>query len=58
MPAARHNTFPGEVFLRVAADALAWCPAVAYVRAAADWAGVPVRQECEELTDSPGAPAG
>ncbi len=121
----RNNTFPGEVFLRVAADALAWCgaspagpvalegmrerflpesagrgrdrrklqfavlaaaalhggvepdlldevawwqaddfwqyallAAVAYIRAAADRAGVPVRQACQELTERPGQPSG
>jgi hypothetical protein len=118
------NTFPGEVFLRLAADALNWCgasqadplpleglrerllpectfrgrrnaklqyavlaaaalhggtepdlldevawwraddfwqyalfAAVAYIRAAASRAGVPVRQACQELTQSPGHPA-
>src|SRR5580704_13614749 len=120
----RGNTFPGEVFLRVAADALDWCAAsradplpleglcerflpertfrgrqntklqyavlaaaalhggtepdllaeaawwqaddfwqyalfaaVAYVRAAADRADVPVRQACEHLAGRPGHPA-
>lgn len=115
----RNNTFPGEVFLRIAADALDWCgasradplalegiserflpesafrgrqnrkiqfavlaaaalrggaepdlldevawwqtddfwqyalyAAVAYIRAVADRAGVPVRQVCQELTPS------
>jgi len=115
----RHNTFPGEVFLRLAADALKWCKAsqadpvslegirerflpectfrgrenhklqfavlaaaalrggaepdlleevawwqtddfwqyalfaaVAYIRVAADRAGVPVLQVCQELTSS------
>ena len=115
----RHNTFPGEVFLRLAADALEWCKAsqadpvslegirerflpectfrgrenhklqfavlaaaalrsgaepdlldevawwqtddfwqyalfaaVAYIRVAADRAGVPVLQVCQELTSS------
>jgi hypothetical protein len=118
------NTFPGEVFLRVAADALDWCrpsradplpleglrerflpeatlrgrqnaklqyavlaaaalrggtepdlldevawwrtddfweyalfAAVAYIRAAADRAGVPVRQACQDLGERPGRPA-
>ena len=117
----RDNTFPGEVFLRVAADALDWCgasradplpleglrerflpertfggrhntklqyavlaaaalqggtepglldevawwqtddfwqyalfAAVAYVRAAASRAGVPVRQACQDLGEHPG----
>src|SRR5437763_3229214 len=117
----RNNTFPGEVFLRLAADALDWCGAsradplaleglreqflpecafrgrqnkklqyavlaaaalhggtepdlldevawwqtddfwqyalfatVAYIRAAANRAGVPVRQACQELTQRPG----
>ena len=120
----RDNTFPGEVFLRLAADALDWCgpsradplpleglrerflperafrgrqnskfqyavlaaaalhggtepdlleevawwqaddfwqytlfAAVAYVRAAASRAGVPVRQACQDLARHPGAPA-
>jgi hypothetical protein len=120
----RDNTFPGEVFLRLAADALNWCgasradplpleglrerflpectfrgrqntklqyavlaaaalhggtepdlldevawwqaddlwqyalfAAVAYIRAAASRAGVPVRQACQDLTQSPGRPA-
>jgi hypothetical protein len=120
----RNDTFPGEVFLALAADALAWCgasravplplaglrerflpecafrgrqnaklryavltaaavhggtepdlleefaawqtddfwqyamyAAVAYVRAAASWAGVPVRQACQELDELPGHPA-
>ena len=117
----RDNTFPGEVFLRVAADALDWCrvsradplrleglrerflpectfrgreikklqyavlaaaalqggtepdlldevawwqtddfwqyalfAAVAYIRAAASRAGVPVRQACQDLAQRPG----
>jgi hypothetical protein len=120
----RDNTFPGEVFLRLAADALNWCEAnradplsleglrerflpecafrgrqnkklqyavlaaaalhggtdpdlleevawwqtddfwqyalfatVAYIRAAASRAGVPVRQACQDLTQRPGHPA-
>jgi hypothetical protein len=120
----RDNTFPGEVFLRVAADALDWCrasradplpleglrerflpecafrgrqntklryavlaaaalhggtepdlldevawwqaddfwqyalfAAVAYIRAAASRAGVPVRQACQDLAQRPGHPA-
>jgi hypothetical protein len=120
----RDNTFPGEVFLHVAADALDWCrasqadplpleglrerflpectfrgrqnkklqyavlaaaalhggtepglidevawwqtddfwqyalfAAVAYVRAAASRAGVPVRQACQDLAGRPGHPA-
>ena len=120
----RDNTFPGEVFLRLAADALDWCgasragplsleglrerflpectfrgrqnkklqyaalaaaafhggaepdlldevawwqtddfwqyalfAAVAYIRAAASRAGVPVRQACQDLTQSPFRPA-
>jgi len=120
----RNNTFPGEVFLHLAADALDWCAAsradpfpleglrerflpettfrgrqnaklqyavlaaaaihggtepdlldevawwqtddlwhyalfaaVAYVRASASRAGVPVRQACQDLADRPGQPA-
>ena len=120
----RDNTFPGEVFIRVAEDALDWCgasradplpleglrerflpectfrgrentklqyavlaaaalhggtepdlldevawwqtddfwqyalfAAVAYLRAAASRAGVPVRQACEDLGERPGHPA-
>ncbi len=120
----RENTFPGEVFLRLAADALDWCgargadplplkglrerflperafrgrqnskfqyavlaaaaihggtepdlleevawwqaddfwqyalfAAVAYVRAGASRAGVPVRQACQDLAQRPGPPA-
>ena len=119
----RDNTFPGEVFLRAAADALDWCgasraircpwrgyasgscpsassaagklevpvrgagrgrsawrdrtgsagggrrwqaddfwqyalfAAVAYIRAVASRAGVPVRQACQDLAQRPGAPA-
>ncbi len=120
----RNDTFPGEVFLRLAGDALAWCgasradplpleglrdrflpecpfrgrqnvklqyavlaaaavhggtepdlleevawwqtddfwqyamyAAVAYIRAAANRAGVPVRQACRELGERPGHPA-
>ena len=120
----RNDTFPGEVFLRLAADALEWCgaspadplpleglrerflpecafrgrqnaklqyavlaaaavhggtepdlldevaswqaddfwqyamyAAVAYIRAAASRAGVPVRQACQELDERPGHPA-
>jgi hypothetical protein len=120
----RDNTFPGEVFIRVAADALDWCgasradplpleglrerflpectfrgrentklqyavlaaaalhggtepdlldevawwqtddfwqyalfAAVAYIRAAASRAGVPVRQACHDLGEHPGHPA-
>ncbi|HEY6311944.1 MAG TPA: hypothetical protein VIY52_14225 [Streptosporangiaceae bacterium] len=120
----RNNTFPGEVFLHLAADVLDWCgasranplplealrerflpertfrgrqnsklqyavlaaaalhggtepdlldevawwqsddfwqyalfAAVAYVRAAAGRAGVPVRQACQDLAQSPGHPA-
>jgi hypothetical protein len=119
----RDNTFPGEVFLRAAADALDWCgasraeplsleglrerflpervfrgrqnskfqyavlaaaalqggtepdlleevawwqaddfwqyalfAAVAYIRAAASRAGVPVRQACQDLAQRPGPP--
>jgi hypothetical protein len=119
-----NNTFPGEVFLHVAADALDWCrasrndplhleglrerclpecafrgrenkqlqyavlataalhggtepdlldevawwqtddfwqyalfAAVAYIRAAASHAGVPVRQACQDLAQRPGHPA-
>jgi hypothetical protein len=120
----RNDTFPGEVFLRLAGDALEWCgasraeplpleglrerflpecafrgrqnakfqyavlaaaavrggtepdlldevawwqaddfwqyamyAAVAYIRAAASRAGVPVRQACQDLDESPGHPA-
>jgi hypothetical protein len=120
----RNDTFPGEVFLRVAGDALDWCgasradplpleglrerflpeytfrgrhdtklqyavlaaaalrggtepdlldevarwqaddfwqyalfAAVAYIRAAASRAGVPVRQACQDLAERPGHPA-
>jgi hypothetical protein len=120
----RNNTFPGEVFLHLAADALKWCgasradplaleglrerflpegtfrgrqnaklqyavlaagalhggtepdlldevawwqtddfwqyalfAAVAYIRAAANRAGVPVRQACQDLGERPGHPA-
>jgi hypothetical protein len=120
----RDNTFPGEVFLRVAADVLDWCrasradplplaglrerflperafrgrqnskfqyavlaaaavqggtepdlleevawwqaddfwqyalfAAVAYIRAAASRAGVPVRRVCQDLAQRPGPPA-
>jgi hypothetical protein len=120
----RDNTFPGEVFLHLAADALDWCgasradplplegiherflpertlrgrentklqsavqaaaalhggtepdlldevawwqtddfwqyalfAAVAYIRAAASRAGVPVRQACQDLAQCPGRPA-
>jgi hypothetical protein len=120
----RNDTFPGEVFLHLAADALDWCgasqavplpleglrerflsertfrgrqnakfqyavlaaaalhggtepdlldeiawwqtddfwqyalfAAVAYIRAAASRAGVPVRQACQNLVQSPGHPA-
>jgi hypothetical protein len=120
----RNDTFPGEVFLRLAADALEWCgasraeplpleglreqflpecafrgrqnaklqyavlaaaavhggtepdlleevaywqaddfwryamyAAVAYIRAAASRAGVPVRQACQDLSERPGYPA-
>jgi hypothetical protein len=120
----RDNTFPGEVFLHIAADALDWCgasradplpmeglrerflpertfrgrqnsklqyavlaaaalhggtepdlldevvwwqtddfwqyalfAAVAYIRAAASRAGVPVRQACQDLGERPGHPA-
>jgi hypothetical protein len=120
----RDNTFPGEVFLHLAADALSWCgasradplpleglrerflpettfrgrqntklqyavlaaaalngatepdllaevawwqtddfwqyalfAAVAYIRAAASRAGVPVHQACQDLTQRPGHPA-
>jgi hypothetical protein len=120
----RNDIFPGEVFLRLAADALEWCgaspadplpleglrerflpegafrgrqnaklqyavlaaaavhggtepdlldevaywqaddfwqyamyAAVAYIRAAASRAGVPVRQACQELDERPGHPA-
>ena len=119
----RDNTFPGEVFLRLAADTLSWCrasradplpleglrerffpertfrgrqntklqyavlaaaalhggtepdlldevawwqtddfwqyalfAAVAYIRAAASRAGVPVRQACQDLSERPGHP--
>jgi hypothetical protein len=44
----RDNTFPGEVFLRLAADALDWC--------GASRAGVPVRQACQDLREHPGHP--
>ena len=121
----RDNTFPGEVFLHLAGDALDWCrasradplpleglrerflpectfrgrqnkklqyavlaaaalhggtepdllaeaawwqaddfwqyamyAAVAYIRAAASRAGLPVRQACQELAQRPGDPAG
>ncbi len=120
----RNDTFPGEVFLHLAADALEWCgasrakplpleglrerflpeaafrgrqnaklqyavlaaaaihggtepdlldevafwqaddfwqcaayAAVAYIRAAASQAGVPVRQACQDLDEHPGHPA-
>jgi hypothetical protein len=120
----RNNTFPGEVFLRLGADALDWCrasradplpleglrerflpecafrgrqnrklqyavlaaaalhggtepdlleevawwqtddfwqyalfAAVAYIRAAASQAGIPVRQPCHDLAQHPGHPA-
>jgi hypothetical protein len=111
----RSDTFPGEVFLRLAADALQWCQAsrgerylsecafrgrqnaklqyavlaaaavhggtepdlleevaywqtddfwqyamyaaVAYIRAAASRAGVPVRQACQDLRERPGQQA-
>ena len=120
----RNDTFPGEVFLRLAADALKWCrasradplpleglrerflpecvfrgrqnaklhyavlaaaaahggaepdlleevaswqaddfwqyamyAAVAYIRAAASRAGVPVRKACQDLGEGPGHPA-
>jgi hypothetical protein len=120
----RNDTFPGEVLLRLAADALQWCgasqadplpleglrerflpeaafrgrrnaklqyavlaaaaihggtepdlldevalwqtddfwqyamyAAVAYIRAAASRAGVPVRQACQEMDERPGHPA-
>ena len=92
----RDNTFPGKVFIRVAADALDWCwasradplpleglrertepdlldevawwqtddfwryalfAAVAYIRASASRAGVPVRQACQDLGERPGHPA-
>jgi hypothetical protein len=120
----RNDTFPGEVFLHLAADALQWCgasraeplpleglceqflpecafrgrqnaklqyavlaaaavhggtepdlldqvaswqtddfwqyamyTAIAYIRAAASRAGVPVRQACQELDERPGHPA-
>jgi hypothetical protein len=120
----RNDTFPGEVFLNLAADALQWCgasraeplpleglrerflpevtlrgrqnaklqyailaaagvhggtapdlldevawwqtddfwqyatyAAVAYIRAAASRAGVPVRQACQDLNERPGHPA-
>jgi hypothetical protein len=120
----RNDTFPGEVFLRVAGDALDWCgasradplpleglrerflpeytfrgrhdtklqyavlvaaalhggtepdlldevawwraddfwqyalfAAIAYIRAAASRAGVPVRQACQDLGERPGYPA-
>jgi hypothetical protein len=42
----RSSTFPGEVFLHVAADALTWCKA-----------GVPVGQACQDLAQRPGHPA-
>lgn len=45
----RDSTFPGEVFLHVAADALDWCRA--------SRAGGPVRQECQDLSERPGHPA-
>ena len=44
----RDNTFPGEVFLQLAADALSWC--------GASRAGVPVHQACQDLTQRPGHP--
>jgi hypothetical protein len=64
----RDNTFPGEVFLHLAADALnevAWCQtddlwlyplfaAAACIRAAASRASVPARQD---LARRPGHPA-
>ncbi len=120
----RNNTFPGEVFLRLAADAMDWCgasrkeplaleriqerflpetafrgrqnhklqfavlaaaalhggaepdlldevawwqtddfwqyalfAAIAYIRAAANRASVPVRQACQQLAQGPGHPA-
>jgi len=120
----RNNTFPGEVFLRLAADALQWCgasreeplalegiqerflpectfrgrqnhklqfavlaaaalhggaepdlldevarwqtddfwqyalfAAIAYIRAAANRASMPVRQACQQLAQGPGHPA-
>jgi len=80
----RDNTFPGEVFLRLAADALDWCgtsradplplervawwqtddfwqyalfATVAYIRAAASRAGVPVLQACQDLSQRSGDPA-
>jgi len=31
--------------------------AVGYIRAAASWAGVPVRQACQDLAGRPGHPA-
>jgi hypothetical protein len=109
----RNDTFPGEVFLHLAADALEWCgasqaeplpleafrgrqnaklqyavlvaaavrggtepdlldevvswqaddfweyamyAAVAFIRAAASRAGVPVRQACQDLDEDPGHP--
>jgi hypothetical protein len=45
----RNNTFPGEVFLRLAADALDWC--------GASRASAPVRQACQQLAQHPGYPA-
>ena len=50
----RNDTFTGEVFLDLAADALEWCGAS---RAAASRAGVPVRQACQDLDERPGHPA-
>ena len=59
----RDNTYHGEVILRAAAwqaDDLwkyALFAAVAYIRAAASRAGVPVRQACQDLAQRPGHPA-
>src|SRR6266487_1876310 len=73
----RNDTFPGEVFLGLAAAALhggtqpdlldeivwwqtddfwqyALFAVVAYIRAAASRAGVPVRQACQDLAPRPG----
>ena len=52
----RDNAFPGEVFLHDFWQ-YALFAAVAYVRATASRAGVPVRQACQDLALSPGHPA-
>jgi hypothetical protein len=52
----RDNTFPGEVFLRVAVDALDWCrlSRVDALPCRRQPAGVPVRQACQDLAQRPG----